>query len=460
VALSPWLVAAASVAPARAAALGLVWGVAIGLGTGSSLVGMVAGYFGLPRWAGWASLLAVSALLAGVPCAAFSAWVSWLARRRLASPVLLGAGFALCELARARPLAGNPWATVATSQVDGPAPVQVAALVGPYGVALLIGSVNGALAALVAPPLRGPHVRREIALVAAATIAAVVYGEAVQRSVLDGGRPLRVAIVQGAVRRDLAWRPEYRRAGLDRHLEMTARVQPPIDLVVWPESAVSFYPQEESPEREVLLELARTPGRALVLGAPHYASSGDGVRYHNSVFALADGRLSARYDKQHLVPFAERSVLGFAAARGATYSSGDKSAPLDVAGTRLGAFVCFEAMYPDLVRRATLAGAEVLVNLSNDAWFGSEPAARHHLQHAILRAIENRRYLIRATTTGYSALIDPLGRVITLSAFDAPELLVGPVEPRRALTPYTRLGDWPIVAFFAIVLLLRVRSIA
>jgi apolipoprotein N-acyltransferase len=466
VALVPWLVAAARVAPARAAVLGLCWGVAIGFGTGSSLIGMVASYFGLPAWAGWASLLGVSATLAGAPCAAFSAWLSWLARRGRASPVLVGASFALCELARARGL-GNPWATVAAAQVDT-LPVQIAALVGPSGVALLVGAVNGALAAAVEPRLRGPRPLHEAALVGFATLAATLYGgsvlardaHGVAHDVgVDAGAPaaLRVAVVQGAVRRDLAWRPEYRRHGLERHLALTSRVTSPVDLVVWPESAVSFYPQEPSAERDALLARTRSPAPPLVLGAPHHASVGGVVQYHNSVFALAGGRLVARYDKQRLVPFAEAPLLGVAAASGATFSPGPARAPLDVAGHRLGAFVCFEAMDAAFVRRLVRDGADLLVNLSNDAWFGSEPAARHHLQHARLRAIETRRALVRATTTGHSALIDPHGRLVARSAFDAPDVLQGVVATRTDLTPYARLGDWPVVVAFALALALVLR---
>jgi len=456
VALAPWLLALARVGPVRATTLGLLWGVAIGFGTGWSLVEMVAGYLGQPRWVGWATLLTVSAVTAGLPCAAFAACVSWLGRRGAGSPFVVGAVFALCELGRSHFLVGNPWATVATSQVES-AVVQSAALIGPYGVALLIGAFNAALAALVQPALRGPHFAREGALVAAATLAASVYGQGVLHGALDGGAPLRVAIVQGAVERDLAWRPEHRRAGLTRHLELSAQAPPEsADLLVWPESAVTFYLQEESAERAALLEAVRARGGTLLLGAPHYdAREGGRPRYHNSVYAIADGQLVARYDKQHLVPFAEERTLGFAADERATYSRGVKTAPLDAANTRLGTFVCFEAMYPDLVRQAVRAGAEVLVNVSNDAWFGSEAAARHHLQHAILRAIESRRYLVRATSTGYSAIVDPLGRVVTRSAYGTPDVLLGPVEPRRELTWYARLGDWPLLVSSAALLLVR-----
>src|SRR5205814_5814407 len=127
--------------------------------------------------------------------------------------------------------------------------------------------------------------------------------------------------------------------------------------------------------------------------------------------------------------------------RKTAYTPGRAPALLDTDVGRLGAFVCFEAMYPELVRRFALAGADVLANLSNDAWFGAEAPARHHLDIASFRAIENRRYLVRAASTGFSAVIDPWGRLTEISRFGTPEVLTAPVRCCTGSTPYQRWGD-------------------
>jgi apolipoprotein N-acyltransferase len=157
--------------------------------------------------------------------------------------------------------------------------------------------------------------------------------------------------------------------------------------------------------------------------------------------------VSGRYDKIHLLPFAE-----------ADFTPGTHLYALQTRAGLVAAFVCFEAMYPELVRRLASGGVALLINVSNDAWFASGAAARMHLDMARLRAVEQRRWLVRATTTGISAIVDPHGRVVAASALDEPAVVEGDVRPSGGVTWYQRNGD--VVAWCAIVIVLAATMLA
>ncbi len=453
VALAPFLVAAVRVRPLGAACLGTLWGVLMGFGVAWWLPAMIAGYFELPAVAGWLGFLVVALGLTAWYVAAFAAWLSWLAERRAMGPLLVAAGWGASELARARLLVGNPWALAAYSQVRFTTLVQIADLAGPYGIGMLIAAVNAAVAGLVAPRLRARRPRLAVAGLVLTLVATLAYGSHRLSETFATGEPATVALVQGAIERGFGWRPEYQRLGLDRYLALTrdARALRP-RLVVWPESAISAYLQEPTPEQRAILQATREVGADLLLGGPHYEFADRRTLYHNSIFAVHAGRVTGRYDKIRLLPLAEENLPSRLLARETSFTPGAHATLLEAGDLRIGAFICWEAMYPELVREFALAGAEVLANLSNDAWFGDAAPARLHLDTAALRAIENRRYLLRATATGLSAVIDPYGRTVTESRLHEPEVLTATIRPSDARTPYQRWGD--SVAWAALALAL------
>ena len=453
VALAPFLVAAVRVRPLGAACLGTLWGVLMGLGVAWWLPAMIAGYFELPAVAGWLGFLVVALGLTAWYVAAFAAWLSWLAERRAMGPLLVAAGWGASELARARLLVGNPWALTAYSQVRFTTLVQIADLAGPYGIGMLIAAVNAAVAGLVAPRLRARRPRVAVVGLVLTLVATLAYGSHRLSETFATGEPATVALVQGAIERGFSWRPEYGRLGVERYLALTrdARALRP-RLVVWPESAISAYLQEPTPEQRAILQATRELGADLLLGGPHYEFSDRRTLYHNSIFAVHAGRVTGRYDKIRLLPLAEENLPSRLLARETSFTPGAHVTLLEAGDLRIGAFICWEAMYPELVREFALAGAEVLANLSNDAWFGDRAPARLHLDIASLRAIENRRYLLRATATGLSAVIDPYGRTLTESRLREPEVLSATIRPSDARTPYQRWGD--SVAWAALALAL------
>ena len=447
-ALAPLLVACAALSPWRAAVAGMWWTVVAALGVGWCLPGMLSRYSGLSVLPSWLATAAVVGGLHGFYLSLYAAWVAWLARRRAARPVVLAGGWLACEFARGHGSLGIPWALAAYSQVRSTSLIQLADLAGPYGIGMLIAAANACAAAWWEPALRGPRPWRDAVAIAAALLAAWLYGEWRLGQRFDHGARVRVAVVQGGAP---AVDPAQRAAVLARYASLTrAGAAPDAELIVWPESAVETYLDEPSSARETVLQLGRDTRADVVLGGPHYTPSPSGTHYHNSAYLVRDGRVAARYDKQRLVPFAEDGRFAWLLGAGMTsYTPGSGASILPAAGLRLGTLLCIEAMFPDAVSRAVREGADVLVNLSNDAWFGHAAPARQQLEIAMLRAVENRRYLVRAAATGYSAVVDPHGRAVIESAFGVEQVLNATVRASHAHTPYQRWGDafaWLVMA--------------
>lgn len=462
VALVPFLVAAAQARSVHGAALlGLLWGMALTAGIGWPLPGMIVRYFGEPVWVGALLSLGVAIALSGVFYAAFAGWLAFLARRDAAGPLLVAMGFVACELLRGSLIGANPWGLAAYSQTRFAAALpllQSADLAGPYGIGFAVAGCNATLAACLTPRLRGGRPRVGVGVLAVVLLGTVLYGRLRLDEPFGEGAPLAVAIVQPGVARGFDWRPEYAN---DLPTELLARGDTAAvrdaALVVWPEGAVAFYLQEDTPQRRALLAAIGAAGTgAVLLGGPAYAYGERAVEYYNSIFLVRDGRVAGRYDKQRLVPLAERDDLHGLLPRAQAYAPGHDARPLDSRVGKLGAFVCFEAMYPEHVRRFVEGGAEVLANLSNDAWFGAEAPAEMHLAMARLRAVETRRWLVRATTTGVSAIVDPHGHVRARSAWGEPAVVTGEVWRESVTTFYARHGD--VLAKFDLLVVLVVTS--
>jgi apolipoprotein N-acyltransferase len=220
-------------------------------------------------------------------------------------------------------------------------------------------------------------------------------------------------------------------------------------VIIWPESSVTFFLAREPGYRASIARLLAQTGADLLAGAPHYEDDDPArPRYYNSAFYLtADGHIAQRYDKAHLMPFGEyfplRTIefLRRRFERVRYFTPGEGTTLLDTRLGKTAVVICFEAMFPELVRERMRHGAEVLVNLSNDAWLGDNAGPRQHGEMVILRAVENRTWVIRATTTGVSSVIDPYGRVRAQTPLLQQAVLDASIVPLRIDTPYRRFGD-------------------
>lgn len=452
-ALVPLLLALRGTSDRAALALGALWAIVAAEGVGTWFATGVAHYYGRPLAVGALFFAGVSLILAAPFYAAFSAVYARLGRdQRLGAyePLWAPAAWVACELARARFLVGNPWALLGYTQVGWTPIVQIADLTGVYGVSFVVFATNAAVATCLAKGIGSRAARRGLATAAVLTLTLVVYGVGRMTRPLAAGAPLDVAIVQASTDVGAAWRPELYGANLDAYLRLShdvLRERP--DLVVWPESAVTFFLEDEPAYRAAIARVFGASGAELIAGGPaHDDGDAEHARYFNSAFLIgADAAILDRYDKTRLVPFGEYFPFSgleplrrrFAFAR--VFTPGAPRGPLVDGRHPIGSVICFEAMYPELVSEQVVRGATLLVNLTNDAWMGDTSFAPFHLAIASLRAVESRRYLVRAAATGISAVIDPFGRTVAEIPAFTPGTRTVRVEALDGLTFYARYGD-------------------
>jgi apolipoprotein N-acyltransferase len=272
-------------------------------------------------------------------------------------------------------------------------------------------------------------------------------------------QPVKVALLQGNIPQYRKWQPEMRQPTLDWYRQVT-ETHWNRDLVVWPETAIPAYEDEVVEYIDTLHRLAQLNHTMVIVGMPVRETHGE--RYYNALGVLGGKQRGpdSIYLKRHLVPFGEYlpfkslldPVLGLLRIPMSNFSAGDQERPLISVGRDLvGVFICFEIAFPNEVREA-MPGAAYLVNISNDAWFGDSLAPAQHLQMARMRALESGRYLLRATNTGITAIIDPEGSVQQVLPQFKAGALTGEIRPAIGGTVYTSLGDTPLLVVIAVML--------
>ncbi|MEO5364227.1 MAG: apolipoprotein N-acyltransferase [Magnetococcus sp. DMHC-8] len=267
----------------------------------------------------------------------------------------------------------------------------------------------------------------------------------------DSRPPLRVAVVQGNIPQQLKWASNQQQETLDRYLQLS-RSLPKVDLVVWPETAMSFFFRSKPEYLQQISQLSRQLGTPILTGTPSVDREGEEEpwRYYNSLVMLDEtGSLDQRYDKHHLVPFGEfvplrRFIPGtFQKLTEGTedFSSGPGPVPLAWGKGNIGPLICYEAIFPDEVRTLAATGVSWLVNVTNDAWFG-ESAKPQHLAMVRLRAVENRLPMIRSANTGISAVFDATGRELDRLQPDQAGTLVVTLPHGSSGSLYRSHGAW------------------
>ena len=452
IALTPLLVAVGQRAPripaSRAWWLGLGTGAVYFAGTVYWTSGVMAQYggFSLGLAAAIAGLLV--AFLALFP-ALFAAVLALLVGRLGPAALWLApAVWVATELGRTLLFGGFPWALLGYAQTSVLPVAQLASLTGVYGLSALIVLVSTALAYAALHPRRGAW------LAAGATglvvVAVVVWGVA---RLADGrltraGEALTVGLIQGNVPQDQKWDPSYEDEILFRYLRLTRQAADRgARAVLWPESSTPFY-FEESPRADAIRQLARERGLWLLLGSDELSRHDRRISYNSAFMVRPDGATAAVYRKVRLVPFGEyvpfRRLLFFAAPLVESigdFAPGEAPVTLPIDGHAVSTAICYEIVYPALIRDGVLMGSSLLTTITNDAWFGRSSAPYQHFEMAAMRAIEQGRYLARAANTGISGIVDPYGRVLTASGLFVEQVLVGDVRLIDERTVYARIGN-------------------
>ncbi|MDY0268726.1 apolipoprotein N-acyltransferase [Trichloromonas sp.] len=375
------------------------------------------------------------------------------------------------EFLRSFLLSGFPWASLGYSQQNREVLLQSVDLFGVHGLSFLIVFANVLVFQLWRSLARRgsePLSRSGVAIGLLLIIAAHAYGFWRLGLPEDATAPtLEVALIQGNIDQSVKWDPAYQQKTVEiyRELSREATADGAPDLIVWPESATPFYFQEPGPLSAQVTEVSRAIGGHLLFGSPAYEKGMGSYRYLNSAFLLSpSGVVLGRSDKVHLVPFGEYVPLGrflpfidkLVTGIG-DFSPGTVN-PLPLEAAKLGVLVCFEGIFPELARDYAASGSGLLVNITNDAWFGRSSAPHQHLAMTRFRAVENRLWLARAANTGISALIDPKGRIVARSELFAPAVVRGKVLLGGEATLYQRIGELPALLFCALAVFWLIRT--
>ena len=412
----------------------------------------------------------LAAMVAGSLFGLFAAGVEWLAEAGISRVVSVPALWIVIEWLRTFFPAAFPWAFLGYSQVAFPTLVQVADIAGVYGLSALLAFANAAAAEIFRD-----GVRRHAALtglLATLVTFTVAYG-VIRIRTLDAlkGRTVRVGLIQPNIAQDEKWRPGLEDSIVARQVVLTATaIGQGAEIVVWPEASIPFYlALDERSER--LRDIARRARVDLLVGAPGAEPGPDGeIRPFNQAWLIRrDGELVGPYDKIRLVPFGEyvpwgglfgvvqRIVEGVGDfVAGSSYVVFDAQPGADGTPVKASVLICYEAIFPDLTRRFVNAGANLLVNISNDAWYGDTAAPRQLLAMIALRAVENRVPLVRSTNTGISAFVSATGVVSDATALFEQAAVTADVELVRGFSLYTLLGDWLVYLALALVVVLAV----
>lgn len=353
----------------------------------------------------------------------------------------------LMEWLRGWFLTGFPWLNLGYSQIDAPL-AGLAPVLGVYGVSWTTAFSAGLACYLVKS--RSGHWPSYLVLALALWGGSALLGRVTWTQAT--GAPLRVALIQGNVEQLEKWQPAERYATLERYVSLS---NPYLgaDVIIWPETAIPMFYDEARPFLERLQRLAKRFQTQFVVGIPY----SDGGRDYNSVIGV--GTKAGFYHKRHLVPFGEfipfpsllMPFLERVGLRVANFSSGEPIQPDFIAGGQaIGVSICYEDAFGEEVIDA-LPRAGLLVNVSNDAWFGDSIAPHQHLQIARMRALETGRFLLRSTNTGISAIISPQGKIVQRAPQFEPHALALQIYAHQGATPYTWIGNWGIITPLAIV---------
>jgi apolipoprotein N-acyltransferase len=332
---------------------------------------------------------------------------------------------------------GFPWMLSGYALVPYTGILQMVAWTGVYGLSFLATAVNSAI-------VYGVLGRRQIWLVAAAAVLLVSMFLPVLGA-RTSGDPIRVRLVQTNISLDQPWKKPESDQLLDELGKLSSSPESRPELVVWPETPAPFYLNEDADFRARMQDIARRLGAYFLVG--YIDAVGEGPS--NSAGLLdPKGDQVSRYDKMHLVPFGEyvplKNLLFFAESltrQVGEFVPGTEYTVSALDGHHISTAICYESIFPNMVRQFVKRGSELLVVITNDGWFGQSSAPYQHLRMGVVRSVENRRYMVRTANTGISAIIDPYGRIETSTPIGIRTIVDGTAYFRSDRTFYTQYGD-------------------
>jgi apolipoprotein N-acyltransferase len=348
---------------------------------------------------------------------------------------------------------GFSWLGLGYSQFQTLPMIQVAEFTGVYGISWLIILVNvGLYLAWKSWRESGQMGVRFLSVTFLIFACWWGYGSvALNRPNIDNNSVVTVGLIQGNVEQFMKWNPLYQKQVINKYRDLTLKAaQSKPHLIVWPETALPFYYNQHPAGTKFVNDLAKQTQTAILFGSPHKENKDGNIIHYNSAYLVSEtGDMQNRYDKIHLVPFGEfvpfRKLLFFVEKMVemiGDFGRGKEATLFDVAGHKAGVSICYELIFPDLIRESVKNGAGFLVNITNDAWFGKSAASYQHMSMGALRAVENRVPIVRAANTGVSGTIDANGALRDATDLFVETAQITQITPRRGgLTFYSAYGD-------------------
>ena len=447
----------------QAILLGFITGVVSYTGIVYWIAYVAVNYGYLPIYLGIIIMLLLACYLS-VYLAIFAAGIVYFRRKiplYLIAPVL----WICLEYCKSQFFTGFPWENLGYSQYLNLYLIQFADILGVFGLSFLIILVNVSLFEII-----NKRSKREYIIAAAVvlTLSSVyIYGIFRVNNIDDllqnpSTPSIEVSLIQGNIDQSIKWNENFQKETLNIYEDISIKNIPAIGgLIVWPETAVPFNFQDENDLSRQIRNLSIKTKSDLIFGSISYSPRKNYVDFYNSAYLLSpEGEVKGKYDKVHLVPYGEyvplRNIFPF--IKGLTagigdFSTGDGYFPLSAAGRKIGVLICYEGILPFAARIYKKESAEILVNITNDAWFGSTSAPYQHLSMTIFRAVETRLYLVRAANTGISAIVDPRGQIVSQTNIFQKDSLKGKIKFFKIPTFYAKYGDILVVVCFILSIL-------
>ncbi|MBZ0155354.1 MAG: apolipoprotein N-acyltransferase [Alphaproteobacteria bacterium] len=382
---------------------------------------------------------------------------SFIKRMDIPSLFLAPVLWTTLEFFRSYALSGFPWSSLGYSQYLFQPLIQIADITGVYGVSFLIVAVNGALTDALL--MKRKHKERPLAsflptysgliLLALTLVMSFVYGFYRLYQHREG-HAVKVAVIQGNIEQDKKWDPSYQQSVLSTFRDISfAAAQEAPHLIVWPETSAPFLFGDDKELTSQLLSFEQQLNSYLLFGSVLLRNTETVKGYTNSAVLLdKNGNITYIYDKIHLVPFGEyvplKPLLFFVNTLGAgigDYVPGNSYIKAVTPFGSFGTLICYEIIFPGLVRKFFVRGGDFMVTITNDAWFGTTQGPYQHFSMAVFRAIENRKPVVRAANTGISGFIDSNGRIIGKTELFRRTYMVKEIRTDATVSPYTKYGD-------------------
>ncbi|MGD8667086.1 MAG: apolipoprotein N-acyltransferase [Desulfobacterales bacterium] len=460
-ALVPLLVALANLSARESFRMGFITGLVHYLTLLYWVVPVMRTYGYLPWYMSVAILFLFATVLALFP-AVFSAALATVGRTPVRCLISIPLLWVALEYVRTFIFTGFPWALLGHALYLRHLLIQIADLFGVYGVSFLIAFSNACIFVAFTYarrktwhdlPVSKPLLISAIGIFVAGLLMASFYGawriQSIEERVATSPTA-RVAVIQGNIDQAIKWDPAHQFAAIKKHLRLshTVKSENP-DLIVWPESATPFYLFFDKRPTEMVMAGIEDSGIDFLVGSPSVARESENVIYFNSAYLISPKTKNVgKYDKTHLVPYGEYvplerwlPFLGKLVAQVGDFRPGKPGKILPWKKDALGIQICYEVIFPVLSRELVKNGATLLINITNDAWFGTTSGPYQHFSMTIFRAVENRRALARAANTGISGFIDPAGRILASTQLLEETALTRPLPMLRQVTFYTRFGD-------------------